>query len=323
MRFAGGLPQQFMLQYPNHPLSIKGSLNGNLQRMEFTGLDINLPSAMHLKADGVAHNITDLDKLTGQLNLKAESQDLGFVSELLPKSAGIRIPKGMTLSGNLKANGGRYDVDATLTEGSGTIKAKGTVSTPPSAPITYDIDATVKNLNLRHFMPKDSLGLLSATIKAKGRGTDLLSNRSHADIKANVHQLQYGHWNLQDIAADATLQNGRAIGTLTGHNELFDGRVGIDALLSTKQIEATITPHIDCADLYTLRLSDEPLTIGMGGSVTLHSDMKQNHELKGRLSHLYITDDKATYHPEDLGLLLRSEERRVGKECRSRWSPYH
>ena len=23
------------------------------------------------------------------------------------------------------------------------------------------------------------------------------------------------------------------------------------------------------------------------------------------------------------GLLMRSEERRVGKECRSRWSPYH
>ena len=23
------------------------------------------------------------------------------------------------------------------------------------------------------------------------------------------------------------------------------------------------------------------------------------------------------------GTLLRSEERRVGKECRSRWSPYH
>ena len=24
-----------------------------------------------------------------------------------------------------------------------------------------------------------------------------------------------------------------------------------------------------------------------------------------------------------IGLNLRSEERRVGKECRSRWSPYH
>ena len=24
-----------------------------------------------------------------------------------------------------------------------------------------------------------------------------------------------------------------------------------------------------------------------------------------------------------IGVVLRSEERRVGKECRSRWSPYH
>ena len=27
--------------------------------------------------------------------------------------------------------------------------------------------------------------------------------------------------------------------------------------------------------------------------------------------------------PEDYQSIMRSEERRVGKECRSRWSPYH
>ena len=26
---------------------------------------------------------------------------------------------------------------------------------------------------------------------------------------------------------------------------------------------------------------------------------------------------------QNLALICRSEERRVGKECRSRWSPYH
>ena len=26
---------------------------------------------------------------------------------------------------------------------------------------------------------------------------------------------------------------------------------------------------------------------------------------------------------DDRGYFMRSEERRVGKECRSRWSPYH
>jgi hypothetical protein len=27
--------------------------------------------------------------------------------------------------------------------------------------------------------------------------------------------------------------------------------------------------------------------------------------------------------PTNSGMMTRSEERRVGKECRSRWSPYH
>ena len=27
--------------------------------------------------------------------------------------------------------------------------------------------------------------------------------------------------------------------------------------------------------------------------------------------------------PDSIMLIVRSEERRVGKECRSRWSPYH
>ena len=32
---------------------------------------------------------------------------------------------------------------------------------------------------------------------------------------------------------------------------------------------------------------------------------------------------RAIYRGTDKGAKLRSEERRVGKECRSRWSPYH
>ena len=33
--------------------------------------------------------------------------------------------------------------------------------------------------------------------------------------------------------------------------------------------------------------------------------------------------DLAVSALEGYGIQLRSEERRVGKECRSRWSPYH
>ena len=38
-------------------------------------------------------------------------------------------------------------------------------------------------------------------------------------------------------------------------------------------------------------------------------------------NNLIMVDRKKLKNPN--GLILRSEERRVGKECRSRWSPYH
>ena len=45
------------------------------------------------------------------------------------------------------------------------------------------------------------------------------------------------------------------------------------------------------------------------------------------ISVLFLTEDPKRF-PESLDVAvilpeLRSEERRVGKECRSRWSPYH
>ena len=42
------------------------------------------------------------------------------------------------------------------------------------------------------------------------------------------------------------------------------------------------------------------------------------------LVELHIPDKKQRVRPKNLTrVLIRSEERRVGKECRSRWSPYH
>ena len=42
-----------------------------------------------------------------------------------------------------------------------------------------------------------------------------------------------------------------------------------------------------------------------------------NNDLKGKWAILF-------FYPADFTFVCpRSEERRVGKECRSRWSPYH
>ncbi len=269
MRFAGDMPQQLIRNYPNQPLSIKGSVNGNMQRMEFTGLDVNLPTALHLKADGVAYNVTDPKKMRGQVNVKAETQDLGFVQPLLPD--GVKLPKGMMLAGQVKADGQQYDADLTLCEGRGTVKALVSTRRPQDIS-SYTADVKMDHMNLRNFL-KDSDQRLAYTA---------------------------------DMTADVTLRNGRAVGSLTGHNDLFDGKVDIDALLGSDRVEATLTPDLKKVDLFGLKLWDTPLTVGMDGTLTVNSDLKHSHEVKGRLINLMLADTTKAYYPKDLGVLLRT-----------------
>ena len=45
--------------------------------------------------------------------------------------------------------------------------------------------------------------------------------------------------------------------------------------------------------------------------------------LAAMLAHAQLTLEECQRRAQDNYPLVRSEERRVGKECRSRWSPYH
>ena len=49
-------------------------------------------------------------------------------------------------------------------------------------------------------------------------------------------------------------------------------------------------------------------------------DMKY---IYNNISNINILKNKSVLITGASGMLARSEERRVGKECRSRWSPYH
>ena len=57
---------------------------------------------------------------------------------------------------------------------------------------------------------------------------------------------------------------------------------------------------------------------------TLQQNNNEKFRLLGDALNLYLKND-ASIHTQSISniYLIRSEERRVGKECRSRWSPYH
>ena len=320
MRFMGGMPTNFIRRFPNHPLTIKGSLNGNMQQMEFTGLDINLPTAFHLSANGTAGHLTEPSKLQADLRLSAKTQDIGFMTALLDAKVmnDYRIPNGITLDGTLKANGTRYTTDLIAREGQGNVRLKGNATIPLNAKgemvpamMSYDADIRIQQLNLHHFMPKDSLYTLSADITAKGYGTDMLSRQTRLTADATLHQLQYGSWNLSNMAAKANIGNGRGKATLTGHNALFEGDITADMLLAPalakdKNIEVQLCADFAKADLMQLRLIDNPLTIGLSGDLAIKSNLNDTHYISGLIDNIRIQDEKGVYYPEKVGLLLKT-----------------
>ena len=64
---------------------------------------------------------------------------------------------------------------------------------------------------------------------------------------------------------------------------------------------------------------DRPLPRDLSSIISIEK-MKKDYDMAST-HFVLIRDDLEPYKSSEL--LCRSEERRVGKECRSRWSPYH
>ena len=297
LRFIGGLPQKMQQQWPNHPLSINGSVSGNMEQADFSGLIIDLPTAFHVKADGMAANLNDPQRLKADVELHGRTENLGFLSAYLPSPSVLRLPP-MNVDGRVKADGPRYDADLTVREGSGTVKAKGYVNTAGN--MQYQADLKIQNLNIHDFMPRDSIYTLTADVTLAGSGTDFFNAGSRLDATANISRLHYGHWHLTDVTADVLLKNGRAQANIVSHNELADGTISVDALLSTKKLDATISADLNRADLQALRLTDDVMELGFCGHLDVASDMKDSYRVQGYIGELDVRDAKHIYRPTDI-----------------------
>ena len=59
-------------------------------------------------------------------------------------------------------------------------------------------------------------------------------------------------------------------------------------------------------------------------AITRKFVFKDFNQAFGFMTRAALVAEKMDHHPEWFNVYkTRSEERRVGKECRSRWSPYH
>ena len=305
MLFLADMPQGFRDRWPDSPLQVAGALSGNMQHMEFSDLEMTLPSAFYATVTGYADHLDNPKQLRADVQFQAQGGNLGFLLQMLPRQMqrDYRIPNGIRAEGRVKADGANYTFDVTANEDKGRVKLQGQLN---AALMRYDATLHVDQLNVHHFMPRDSIYTVTADVKVKGQGTDFLSPRTQLTADAQIQHLRYGHWNLDNMTAQATIRNGHALVDVLSDNPLVNGRLNVDALLNTKKLNATITADLNTVNLYKMRLVDKPLSLGLCGHVDVTSDMKLTHYVSGLISDITVRDSSKALRSEFVGLHLNT-----------------
>ena len=320
------LPKEMKLQWPYYPLSVEGFFLGNMQRASFSGLKVNLPTAFQLSANGELANLTDMGSLKAHVNLKAQTYHLGFVTAMLDPALKheIRIPSGIGIQGNVNVDGTKYATKLAVTEGKGNIKLDAKVEAKLRKNGSFDMNrlayqakVLAKNVQAKHFLPKQDLYSFTGTLEARGVGVDILSPRTNLDAKAQVAQLHYGKYKLDNVLAVAHVANSKIHADVDSKNQYLKGLVSVDALADTKKLQATLTADVRDANLYLLKITQKPLHVQLCGHMDLRSDLKYNHQLWATMDDITVHTSEKVYRPVgvNVDILSRRDTTHAIAEC--------
>jgi len=256
--FAGGLPDTFKDAYPFRPLVIHAGIKGNLSDLQVSRLTADLPGAFSLKGDGGFTDLADSLRRKGNLDVEVQTGDLNFLTRLtgLPSDGSLVIPDSMRLDTRFSFDGLQTNVTARLQEEKGLVNLAANYDEGTGM---YDVGVDVDSLQLHHFLPKDSLYLLTAQLGAKGKGFDLNSPRTTASVHASLGRIEYGGWNVTNMNMHADLKSLFATFNITSDNVLLKMHSTGDLRLGRSYLDGKLSLNVEQVDLYKLGIAPSPL----------------------------------------------------------------
>ena len=306
MIFLAGMPEAFALQWPYMPLEVNADISGNLRMMNIKHLTAELPAAFYITADGYVAGMTDIDNLEASVDLDVSTYNLGFVTALSPDiaAAGVSIPAGMRLAGNIAAHGSLYSADLTLTEGGGSLDVDASVDVDA---MRYAARVDAVDMHLEHFLPDYGLGSFTGAVSLKGYGTDIAARSTYIDLDATVGALAYGDYNLDNMHISGSLTDGKAYAGITSDNPLLKGEITLHALTAQENMKATLSADVLQLDLYNLYVTDNPMTVALCGHFDLETDMDEAHALQGSVADITIRTKDDVFRPADINIDLMTD----------------
>ncbi len=300
--FTGELPKSFVKAYPNAPIVLRLSADGNMNELRLNTAEAQLHPAFDFKADGIMRHLTDSALLAADLDWTLKTKNLDFIKTLAgPDTTGSLAIPPMFLNGKVKARGQNYTADLRIRESQGTVNVKAGFNALTTA---YHAGVNIKDFPLNHFLPKDSLYNLSMTAEARGKGFDFLNRHTNLQAQAHLEKLQFGQLDFGGMNLNALLNKGKGEFAFRSDNPLLKMSSNIHTLLNRRHTDMTFSVDLRSIDLYALQVTPKPFKIGMCLHIDGNTNLQDTHALHGEVSDISLITKDSVFRPKDLYLNL-------------------
>jgi hypothetical protein len=267
--------------------------SGNLEHVSVDSLHLWIPDELDIRTRGEASNLSDIDSLCARFDWDIKAHNLSSVKRYLGLT-GINLPP-MTLNAYTTIDGNHYHADAILNEGRGNVRLKGYFDASSES---YEAIARINGINVRDFLPRDSIGTIFLTANVKGTGTDIYSPSTSISASVDLQSLKYGSWLIDKVNALASLRAGKAQANLLSCNKLLEANIVASARIFKNRVDNfTLDAQVDRADMNALRITSDTLSVAGALTATGASNFKDTHSLHAFVENVSLITPDSTFHP--------------------------
>ena len=305
------LPKALADAWPDVPMRVKLSATGPLNTIAVSHAELTIPGSLYADLTGQIGNLQGEDEAVIDADFNLETRNIDWLKPVAGNALdGVRLPP-MSAVGHARMEGSHYDIQGQVREGSGRVDLKAKVNNGQT--LTYDLDAALRNVNVRHFLPKDSIGLVSAKVKVRGQGIDVLASATRLTASGQIDRLQYGYREFAGIGFEGQLAKGYGTLLVNSDSPLLAASCTVGGKLDHKLSDITFSADILRADLHALGLVEEPLAVAMCLHAEGTTDLTNRHTVKGHIDGISLHTADSTFHPTDIDFeaMLRPDSTHV------------
>ncbi len=250
-------------------IALAAKITGSMNAPDIGHLSLHIPGALRLDGGGSLHNVLTPKRMTGSIDLVGKLGDIDpWLRLVMGPDAGVRIPP-MDVKAGIDFGNGAYSGYVQAVTATGELALDGSFNGRGNV---YDIQLDAHRFPIEAFMPSLGISDVTVGINAKGRGLDIMSSQTSADIDLDLAEITYNGDRLTDIGGTLHIADGQAVLSIDSHNPTADFTIEGSGNIQGNRYNWIAAIDGRCIDLMSLKASDTPATVSINADISANFD---------------------------------------------------